>query len=234
MAEVRVGTVSDALLFGKLMTWGWYSNPKLREPGMRILSRSQFKCESCGFKSLPSRQVQHGYMVPVDRGHPGLIALTSAGECLCPLCASALGLNWSVVGLMQSDKSVQAPGLLIHQPVLSQVEINRIALHVISASSSQGSISAIASAARDIDASMTALNQELGTFIRFYRGRDSDFARALALIPVELYEQRQEILGHLRWWPNVKFWSKQGAYWMQATYAALQDSDRDLQELLSK
>lgn len=234
MAEVCAGTVSDALLFGKLMNRGWYSHPKLREPGMHILSRADFKCASCGFRSQPSKQVLHGYMLPVDRRHPGLIALSHKGECLCPLCASALGLNWSVVGLVQSDRQVLAPGMLIAQPALSQVEINRIALHVISASATPDSGSPIASAARDIDAAMTALNQELGTSIPFYRGKDSDFARALALIPPELYEQRQSILGHLRWWPNVRFWRQQGAYWMQSTYAALQASDNELQEVLAK
>lgn len=234
MAEVHVGTVSDALLFGKLMAGGWFVHPKLSEAGMRILSQSNWTCGSCGFKSRASKQVPHGYMVPVNRKHPGLLA-TTQGECFCPLCAAALGLNWSVIGLVQSDKMVMAPGMLIAQPRLSQVEINRIALHVISVLAGNSSASTpVASAARDIDAAMTALNQELGTSIPFYRGKDSDFARALALVPVELYEQRQTIIGQLRWWPNVRFWREQGAYWMQATYTALQEADKDLQKVLAK
>lgn len=235
MAEVRVGTVMDALLFGKLMTGGWHAHPKLNEPGMRILSRAGFTCESCGFVSRPSKQVPHGYMVPVDIQHAGLLALSSKGECLCPLCASALGLNWAVLGTVQADKIVQSPGMLIAQPVLSQVEINRIALHVISvlASKTTSDSSPIASAARDVDAAMAALNQELGASIPFYRGKDSDFARALALIPSDLYEQRQVIIGQLRWWPNVRYWREQGAYWMQATFKGLQDADHDLQEALT-
>lgn len=234
MAGVCVGTVSDSLLFGKLMSWGWYTNNKLREPGMHILSRSNFKCASCGFISQPSKQIRHGFMVPVDRSHPGLIAQTTKGECLCPFCASALGLNWSVTGQVQADRQVLAPGMLIAQPVLTQVEINRIGLHVCSASATGGIGSKLASAARDIDAAMTALNHELGTAVPFYRGKDSGFARALAMIPSDLYEHRQTILGQLRWWPNVAFWRQQGAYWMQSTFTALEASEKELQEVLAK
>ncbi|MBA1280225.1 hypothetical protein [Stutzerimonas stutzeri] len=236
MAEVLVGTVHDALLFGKLMTGGWFTHPKLRDPGMSILRRARFTCESCGFVSRPSKEIPHGYMLPVDRNHAGQLALSTRGECLCSLCASSLGLNWSVTGIAQAEGLIQVPGILIAQSALSQVEINRIALHVISvlASKTTSDNSPIASAARDIDAAMTALNDELGANIPFYRGKDSDFARALALIPDNLYEQRQIIIGQLRWWPNVRFWRQQGAYWMQATYKGLQDKDENLQGALAR
>lgn len=234
MAEVYLGTVFDPLLFGKLMMGGWYVNPKLKEPGMKILSRSKFACASCGFQSRSSKQVPHAHMIPVDRSHPGLLALKDKGECLCPMCAASLGVNWSVTGVVQADKVVETPGVLIAQSVLTQVEINRIALHVISvlASRTASDSSPISSAARDIDAAMTALNQELGASIPFYRGKDSDFARALALLPEVYYEQREQIIGQLRWWPNVRYWREQGAYWMQATYKSIQEKDRALQEAL--
>lgn len=234
MAEAHLGTVLDPMLFGKLVTGAWYTNAKLKEQGMKILSRSKFTCESCGFASRSSKQVPHGHMVPVDRCHPALLVLDRKGECLCPMCASALGVNWAVAGVVQAEKVIESPGILIAQPVLSQVEINRIALHVISvlASRTASDSSPLSSAARDIDAAMTALNQELGA-IPFYRGKDSDFARALALLPERYYEQREQIIGQLRWWPNVRFWREQGAYWMQATYKAVQDKDKALQEALA-
>lgn len=235
MAEVNLGTVFDPLLFGKLITGGWYTHAKLKEPGMKVLSKGNFTCNSCGFVSRSSKQVPHGYMVPINRKHPALLAVEANGECLCPMCAASLGVNWSVNGVVQGDKVVVAPGIFIAESVMSQVEINRIALHVISvlASRTASDSSAISSAARDIDAAMTALNQELGVAIPFYRGKDSDFARALSLLPENLYEQREKIIGQLRWWPNVRFWREQGIYWMQATYKGVQEKDRSLQEALA-
>ena len=236
MAEVELGTVFNAALFGKLMTGGWYEHAQLKEQGLKILSRDKFTCQSCGFSSRPSRQAPHGYMVPVDRHHVGMVATRAdAGECLCPLCASAMGINWAVVATAIGGKHIDPPGMLIIQPSMTQVEINRIALHTLSivASNSATTASALASAARDIDAAMTALNQDIGASIPFYRGKDSDFARALALLPEAHYEQRDEIIGHLRWWPSMRYWREQGVYWMQATYKPLQDKDQALSEVLA-
>lgn len=237
MAEVAVGTVFNAALFGKLMTWGWFENPKLKEQGMLILSRDKHTCQSCGFQSRASKQVPHGFMLPVDQKNPALVALDArAGKCLCPMCASVLGINWSVVGTMIGGQAVEVPGMLIIQPSMSQAAINRMALHTVSimASSVTPASSPLASAARDIDAAMSALNQEVGASIPFYRGNDSDFARALALLAEPFYRQRDEIIGHLRWWPNMRYWRQQGLYWMQATYKQQHDQDKALGEVLAQ
>jgi len=237
MTEVAVGTVFNPALFGKLMAWGWFDNPKLKEQGLLILSRDKHTCQSCGFQSRPSKQVPHGFMLPVDQKNPALVAMDArVGKCLCPMCASVLGINWSVVGTMLGGQIVETPGMLIIQPAMSQVEINRLALHTVSimASSATSATSPLASAARDIDAAMTALNQDVGASIPFYRGKDSDFARALALLAEPYYQQRDEIIGHLRWWPNMRYWRQQGLYWMQATYKHLQEQDKSLREVLAQ
>lgn len=237
MEEAKVGTVLNASLFGKIMTWGWFENPRLKESGMRVLTRAAYTCQSCGFASRPSRQVPHGFMVPVDRSHAGLASLNpETGTCLCPLCASVEGINWSVVGTVLGGQMVDPPGMFIILPAMSQVEINRLALHTLSIIASCGAnmSSALASSARDVDAAMTALNQEVGISVPFYRGKDSDLARALALLTDEFYSQRDEIIGQLRWWPNMRYWREQGLYWMKSTYSTIQEKDAALQEVLAQ
>lgn len=230
MTEVCIGTVLDPVIFGKLMAGGWLDNEKAKVAGMQILRKNKFTCSSCGFVSRSSVQVPHGYMIPVDYAHPGLLAAHGDGDCLCSICAASIGINWSVTIEGQGDSSAGVPGMLIAQSRLTQVQINRLALQVISLLASQPTpqLSKLQSAARDIDAAMTALNHELGGSIPFYRGNDSDFARALSLIPQEYYEQREDILGSLRFWPNVRYWKEQGVYWMKSTFEDMLASDNEL------
>lgn len=218
--DIQMGTVGNAELTGRLVLAGWASNPKLEVPGMKVIKRHRYTCQYCGFISRPSKQVLHGYMVPVDFRHPALLVTGENGTCLCPFCACYISINWSVIGRYSGGKDHPAPGMLIHCPWLTQRQVSLIALHAVSISACRtvGSTTTFESAAIDVDATMVGLNHEIGAVLPIYRGKDSDFARALAMLPEEFYEDRAQILANLRWWPTMSFWSAQGMYWMKSTY----------------
>ena len=232
--DLNVGIAENPELAGKVISGQWYTNPKLQASGMSVLKRHSFTCVACGFVTRPSRQVPHAHMIPVDPDSGRFVSLDGKGVCLCPLCASTTAINWSVVSRSLSGKEMPAPGMLIYCPYLSQVELNRIALHSVSIAASRkvGAGSLLDSAIRDLDASMVGLNHELGANLPIYRGKDSEFARALAMLTQPLYEQRAELLGNVRWWPTLNFWAEQGLYWSKATYDLIHASRPDLMEAM--
>lgn len=86
--------------------------------------------------------------------------------------------------------------------------------------------------ARNVDNTISALSSALSEYIPLYRSeQDADFARALALLPGEYYEQRGSVIDSVRWWPTMSFWKEQGAYWMESTYRDLQDKEFDWLEV---
>lgn len=232
MREIRLGTAMDANTAGKLILGGWESHPKLSKAGMAILKRHRFTCRGCGFYSRPSMQVPHGWMLPIDFEHPAMLALdVKKGTCLCPLCASSMAINWSVATTRVSGKEMPAPGMLIMLPHMSQSQLNRLALHVISihASRKVSTQTSLEIAATNVDNTMRSLNAELQASLPIYRGeQDAEFARALAMLPDEFYSRREEIIGPVRWWPSMRFWREQGAYWMQSTFKDLQHKEPSL------
>ena len=223
---LQVGTVSDPILFGKLVSGGWTENPTLYAVGMSVLKKSRFTCKFCGFATRQSRKVPHGWMLPVDLKHPAFIARDAEKSiCICPFCAASQAINWAVKPIATGRKSEPAPGRLIYLPTMSQEALNRLALTVVSISSARTGAhhSEQESAARDIDATFLALNQELHSAVPvFHEGMDYEFANALALLPEELYSMREEVIGGVRWWPHYKHWVDQGFYWSQATFKPLQ------------
>lgn len=227
--EFEIGTVDQPDLFGRYLL-GWHTNETLLADGLEVLERHQFTCKACGFQSRPSKQVRHGFMVPVDARNKAMISRNGRGDCLCPFCASVVGINWSVVKTKVGNRERPSPGMLIHCPHLSQAELNRLALHVTSLITSRkigASPSTLESAARDVDAAMVSLNHELGAELPIYRANDADFARALAMLSVPLYEKRSSLIKHVRWWPTVSFWEVQGVYWNKAYFDPIKvKSDR--------
>lgn len=223
MNNLRLGTVLNAPLAGKVISGLWLSNEKLRAPGLEVLSRSSFTCEYCGFISSPTQDVPHGWMLPVNTKNPGLLVVNATdGVCVCPFCASALAVNWSVSPKDIGSKSLPAPGMLINMPHMTQEEVNRMALHVVSvlACRKVNKQSSIEIAAINIDNAFVSLNTDLAGTLPIYRyGEDAAFSRALALLPNEFYQFRDEIIGPIRWWPAVNYWREQGLFWMKATYA---------------
>ncbi len=220
--DLDIGTVKNAELAGRLILGGWASNDKLAALGHKVLKRDQYRCRGCGFQSRASKQVPSGYMVPVWVDHPGLLPLdVDRSVCLCPVCASSLSINWSVDPRGEKGKAPRAPGMLIYCPWLSQAQVSLLGLHAISINASRkiGQSSALDAAARDFDASVQGLNHSLGATLPIYRGKDSEFARALAMLPEPLYEQRAQLIKHVRFWPALAYWETQGAYWMQASFA---------------
>jgi hypothetical protein len=220
---LKLGTVLDPAMAGKLVSGLWTKSAALSIPGYEILKRSDFRCEECGFMSKPSEDVPHGWMVPVDHSHSGMVALNiESGKCLCPLCASVLALNWSVVPKDVKGDSGISPGMLIHMPHMSQVEINRLGLHLISVHASRklSSMTPFETTAINVNNVFISLNSDLAGRLPIYRhGEDAAFVRALALLPREHYEYREQIIGELRWWPSMDFWRKQGIHWMKNVYA---------------
>lgn len=235
MKDLKLGTVLDASLAGKVISGLWTTSEKLSVPGFKILNTSRFTCSACGFKTKPTSSAPHGWMVPIDSAHPALLALDDrTGVCLCPLCASAMAINWSVVSKAVKGKSASIPGMLIYMPTMTQREINLIALHLISihASRKVSSQTSLETAAINVNNIFIAQNAELAGKLPIYRhGEDDAFARALAMLPREHYHLRDEIIGSLRWWPAMDYWRRQGNHWMETTYGSL-SSPKDLEELI--
>lgn len=223
MLDDRLAVIPNVVGFNKLMEGQWLEHATLGPVGKQIIKRHGYKCCICGLVSKPSKQVQHGYMVPFDPRHEAGFALDAkAGYCLCALCAATKGLNWAVMGRRIGNKELPPPGVLMVQHVLPQSDITRLASYAIAvlASRKAGSSNKVESAARDIDAAMLGLNENIFGVLPFYRGSDSGFARALNMLDEEFYEQRDEIMGCLKWWPSMSYWREQGIYWMQSTYSA--------------
>lgn len=217
-----IGVVGEPKITGLLVRGEWYKNERLRIAGMRILKRDKFRCQECGLQSRPSTQVPHAWMVPVSEKHPSLVAQDD-GRCLCPLCVSAVAINWSVLGMSRNGQPAPAPGELIYCPWFSQKELSRVAAYIISMRSTHLStgFGAMASTLKNIDAAFSALKEEIGANVPIYRGSASDFARTLSMLPEEFYSKRQELIGSLRWWPNSEYWLPQGKYWRASTFDIL-------------
>lgn len=88
----------------------------------------------------------------------------------------------------------------------------------------------MASTIKSIDAAFAGLKEEIGANVPIYRGSASDFARTLSMLPEQFYEQRNELIGHLRWWPNSEYWLEQGEYWRASTFEALHKKHEGLLE----
>ncbi|MDH4602460.1 hypothetical protein [Pseudomonas syringae] len=228
MKNLNLGTVLNASVAGKLISGLWLSNAKLRTPGLEVLTRSDFTCKFCGFISKPTDNVPHAWMLPVNPSNPGLLVLRQDdGICLCPFCASSMAINWSVAPKDLGTKQLPAPGMLINMPHMTQEQVNRVALHVVSvlACRKVNKQSSVEIAAINIDNAFVSLNTDLAGTLPIYRyGEDAGFARALALLPEEFYQFRDEIIGPIRWWPSVNHWREQGLYWMESTYADIHKS----------
>lgn len=164
----------------------------------------------------------HGWMLPICTKHPGLLPVSvENSKTYCPFCASSMGLNWSVVSYMLGDAALPAPGMLIAMKEMSQIELNRLALYVVSRLASRriSELDREDVVASDINNAMRSRQNELPSSIPMYRvGKDSYFAKSLALMPVDLYQRREEVIGSLRWWPNFEYWQEQGIYWRKASY----------------
>lgn len=222
MSDLLLGTVLDANTAGKLILGGWISNKRLLAPGLSILKRHRLTCSGCGFRSRSSKEAPHGWMIPVDLGHPALLALTEKGTCLCPICASTIASNWSVAPIEGAEGG--APGVLIWLPQIDQLALNRLALHLIGINSQQRKVDSILlGAARNIDNAMRGRAEELKGALAVNHGeKDIDFARALSMLPDNLYLRRGEIIGGVRFWPCLDFWRAQGDYWMESTIKGIQ------------
>ena len=230
MLDLVLGTVGLQDAAGKLLKGAWLHREELSHPGLALIKRSRFICSYCGMGSRGSDAVPHGYMTPLDPSRPNWFytANSTSGVVACPFCASAQCLNWSVKGVTTgSGQQTQTvvPGILISFPWLTQRQLNWIALHALAINSRKanglnGPINAIA---RDVDAAMVATNQELVANLPIYRGNDSEFVRALSLLPNKFYRYRAKIIGDVRWWPNLSFWQKEGQYFQAATYKRLEE-----------
>lgn len=222
-----IGTVDNPDLAGKIICGKWYSDTRLQLGGMKILEDSKFTCSKCGFASRASRKVPHGYMIPVDLEHAGLAALESArGVCLCPLCASALAINWSVAEQRTDNAEIlPVPGYLIWLPEMDQHKISIVASYVLVGVNHLDVDHDLADTLNYVNGAYLGRKAHLASNIPLYKDdRDSDFALALSLLPTEYYEYRSEVLKGVRYWPNANFWREQSKYWMHGTYRPIEES----------
>lgn len=217
-----IGVASRQHVAAKIIKGQWLQHANLRQVGLDALKRHRFTCVQCGFQSRPSRQVPHGWMVPLSLDDPGLVSGRKA-QCMCPFCASSHAINWSVVTTIVRGVE-QTPGYLIHCPWLSQGELSLLGAYCASlkAHARVGKSNAIEAAARGVDAALTALREEVALNVPVHRGSDSDFARALSLLAPEHYGKRAELIGSLKFWPNLDYWAEQGGYWFKAAVEPLQ------------
>lgn len=218
-----IGTVENPDLAGKIIAGLWYENEKLKDPGMSVIKNARFTCKLCGFSSRGSKAVPHGYMVPVNRRHPGLAAASEKGaECLCPICAASLAINWAVVERKGEHAVVDAAsGSLIWLPEMQQSKISLIATYVLVGVNTLDVTHPHATTLSNAELSFRARSAYLSSNIPLYKDDcDSDFAKALALLPTEFYGYRDQVLGGIRYWPNSEYWSRQSKYWYKATYEA--------------
>ncbi|NWD58423.1 hypothetical protein HX878_27290 [Pseudomonas veronii] len=224
-----IGTVDNPQLAGKIIQGLWYDNKQLKDVGMDVLRAAGFACKYCGFVSRASTKVPHGYMVPVDVSHSGLAALRFDGAiCICPFCASALSINWSVTEHKGNHAEVlPVAGNLIWLPDVTQAKISLVASYVSVGISSMDVGHDHAKALLEIDLAFRIRKPFLASNIPLYKNdSDSDFARALSLLPNEYYEFRDEVLKGVRFWPNSAFWKKQSHYWLVSTYKPIEAKNR--------
>ena len=141
-----------------------------------------------------------------------------------PFCACANAVNWSVVGeVYEVDGEVvrkPAAGFLIYMPYKSQIEVNRLATFTV-AYLQQSREHPFYSVATDIAIAMGGMAEEAKK-IPIYDGNDSDFVKALSKLPDEYYQQRKQIIGALRWWPNMDYWAEYGRYIYRANLKAFE------------
>lgn len=206
------GVVRNESLAGKIIQGAWLRNDKLRDVGYAIIEKHHFKCSICGVQSKRSRKFPDGMMIPVNLKSSGMAATRIEGStCLCPLCAASLAINWSVVGSVVNGLEIQPPGFLIYFPYKSQAELVRLAMFVL-VSFQKSNDHPLFSVATDISVVMNGLSEQLEKQIPIYSGDDADFAKALSHLPDELYDKRDQIIGPLRWWPNMAYWKDFGRY----------------------
>lgn len=221
-----IGTVDNPDIAGKVIQGGWFSNKDLNPVGLKVLNAAAFTCKYCGFISRPSTKVPHGFMVPVDINHSGLAALdASKAICLCPFCASALAINWSVAEHKGEHAQVlPVAGNLIWLPEIEQTKISLVATYVVVGVNDIDVGHEFAKTLKETDLSFRIRKPFLANNIPLYKNdKDTDFARALSLLPVEHYEFRDEVLKGVRFWPNSSFWKAQSHYWLHSTYKPTED-----------
>lgn len=233
-----IGVVQNESLAGKIIQGAWLHNDKLRDIGYAILQKYDYKCQVCGIQSKPSKVYRDGMMIPVDLKHAGLAATNEKdGLCYCPLCASAAATNWSVVSTVTGDVKNIAPGFLVCFPNKSQADVNRLALFTL-INTQRPNDSPLFSAATDINVTMVRLAKEIAQHIPIYRQNsgDADFVKALSRISDKFYKERAQIIGPLRWWPNMSYWDDYGKYLYAATIRAYENKiglNNKLEALLS-
>lgn len=219
-----IGVVRNESLAGKIIQGGWERSEALRGVGYSVIESHKYKCSSCGTQSVKSAKHRSGMMIPVDTSHSGLAATKASGAtCLCPLCASALAINWSVVKHVGSNDELMSAGFLIYLPFQSQSDVSRLAVFTLACLQKPNS-HPFFSVATDIDAVMGGLAEEVSRKIPIYNGSNADFAKALALVPDEYYEQREQIIGSLRWWPNMAYWADFGKYIHKTSFSVFEKS----------
>lgn len=217
-----IGVVRNELLAGKIIRGEWRHNKKLQDVGYEIIKKHNFKCSGCNIQSLPSKVYPSGMMVPANLKHAGFAALSIDGAtCLCPLCASALATNWSVVATVDDSKVVKSPGFLVFMPYQKQADLTRLAIFAM-ACLQKPNDHPFFSVATDIGIVMNGLADEVGKRVPIYDGNNTDFVKALSLLPDEYYEKRSEIIGVLRWWPNMSYWEEFARYIYKANFRAFE------------
>jgi hypothetical protein len=221
-----IGTVDNPDLAGKVIRGIWFAREDLRKVGMEVLTSANFTCKYCGFISRTSAKVPHGYMVPVDIKHSGLAVLNSnTGICLCPFCASALAINWAVAEhKAEHGQILPVAGNLIWLPELEQAKISLVATYTVVGVNDLDVGHDFAKTLKETDLSFRIRKPFLANNIPLYKNdKDSDFARALSLLPAEHYQFRDEVLKGVRFWPNASFWKAQSHYWFHSTYKPTED-----------
>lgn len=223
-----IGTVDNPELAGKVICGLWYGHERLGPVGMKVLTRAKFKCVECGFVSRTSKKFAHGFMVPVDLKHPGLAARTVEGaSSLCPFCAAAKAINWSVVEHPALHGEIlPAAGSLIWLPDMNQAKLNLIATYISVNQNCMEVTHPLFESLHQADLAFRARKAHLASNIPLYKeDSDSDFARALALLPNEFTASRDEVLKGVRYWPNVTYWAAHAKYWAQATYKTIEEKN---------
>lgn len=229
-----IGTVDNPDLAGKVIQGLWHANDKLHSVGMKIIANAKFTCQECRFVSRTSKKVPHGYMVPVDLSHPGLAARSLKGaQCLCPLCASVKAINWSTVEHpAQHGEILPVAGSLIWLPEMEQGKLSIIATYIAVSAHCMEVSHPLFEVLNQADISFRGRKAHLASNIPLYKeDSDSDFSRALALLPNEFKDARDESLKGVRFWPNVSFWSAQARYWSKAIYEPIEGTHKYFEEV---
>ncbi|MDZ5605228.1 hypothetical protein SJI00_20865 [Pseudomonas sp. RP23018S] len=213
----------------KIICGLWHEHDRLKPIGMKVLTKANFKCSQCGFVSRSSKRIPHGFMVPVDLNHPGFAASSiDRAICLCPFCAAAKAINWSAVEHpAHHGEILPVAGSLIWLPEMPQAKLNLIATYIAISQNCMDVTHPLFESLHQADLSFRGRKAHLASNIPLYKEDcDSDFARALALLPNELMASRDKVLKGVRFWPNVVYWGPQARYWAQATYKAIEEKNK--------